>query len=151
MSNIWYIWHATGGGYPELLYEPNMEKYWRLWFIHIQANSSEKPSFGAEYAGWVRKVDQASGTVLNLKTYEEMMADVQQIKRDMEVDQLRQEQQDMQKYLYRHLDEQNSSSKRRGPPFTSGRPSSTGSGRRSAPSRNSSPTEPIPSSYQAES
>ena len=111
MSNIWYIWHATGGGYPELLYEPNMEKYWRLWFIHIQANSSEKPSFGGEYAGWVRKVDQASGTVLNLKTYEEMMADVQQIKRDrdMEVDQLRQEQQDMQKYLYRHLGEQNSS------------------------------------------
>ena len=40
-----------------------------------------------------------------------MMADVQQIKRDrdMEVDQLRQEQQDMQKYLYRHLGEQNSS------------------------------------------
>lgn len=37
------------------------------------------------------------------------MADVQQIKRDMEVDQLRQEQQDMQKYLYRHLGEQNSS------------------------------------------
>ena len=30
MSNIWYIWHATGGGYPELLYEPNMEKYWWL-------------------------------------------------------------------------------------------------------------------------
>ena len=48
-----------------------------------------------------------------MKTYEEMMADVQQIKRDrdrdMEVDQLRQEQQDMQKYLYRHLGEQNSS------------------------------------------